>query len=122
MKLAIAQDFCAQAGIFLEKFFRPRNEGDIHPFARCAMLGSSKLHALHLELTTDERKNINSGDDDVAAQHPRRFLLHYKVGAEPLKNLRRKEFVLALVIFTMIKVAIPAQTLARNTLDSVFLD
>src|SRR6478752_4053009 len=82
------------------------------------MLCSSKLHALNFELTTYERKEINSGNDDVAAQHPRRFLPDAEVGAEPLENLRRKKCDLALVIFAMIKVTIPKQTLARDTLDS----
>ncbi len=81
------------------------------------MLCSSKLHALNFELTTDERKEINSGDDDVAAQHARRFLPDSKVGAEPLENLRGKKCDLAFVIFAMIKVAIAEQTLARDTLD-----
>jgi len=82
------------------------------------MLCSSKLHALNFELTTDERKEINSGNDDVAAQHPRRFLPDVEVGAEPLENLRRKKCDLAFVIFAMIKVSIPEQPLARDTLDS----
>ncbi len=81
------------------------------------MLCPSKLHALNFELTTDERKEINSGDDDVAAQHARRFLPDSKVGAEPLENLRGKKCDLAFVIFAMIKVAIAEQTLARDTLD-----
>ena len=81
------------------------------------MLCPSKLHALNFELTTDERKEINSGNDDVAAQHPRRFLPDSKVGAEPLENLRGKKCDLAFVIFAMIKVAVAEQTLARDTLD-----
>jgi len=81
------------------------------------MLCPPKLHALNFELTTDERKEINSGNDDVAAQHPRRFLADSKVGAEPLENLRSKKCNLAFVIFAMIKVAIAEQTLARDTLD-----
>ena len=86
------------------------------------MLCPSKLHALNFELTTDERKEINSGDDDVAAQHARRFLPDSKVGAEPLENLRGKKCDLAFVIFSMIKVAVPEQTLARDTLDSFLLN
>ena len=86
------------------------------------MLCSLKLHALNFELTTDERKEINTGDDDVAAQHSRRFLPDSKVGAEPLENLRGKKCDLAFVIFAMIKVAVAEQTLARDTLDSFLLD
>ena len=81
------------------------------------MLCSSKLHALNFELTTDERKEINSGNDDVAAQHPRRFLPDSKAGAKLLENLCGKKCDLAFVIFAMIKVAIPEQSLARDTLD-----
>jgi len=81
------------------------------------MLCSLKFHALNFELTTDERKEINSGDDDVAAQNARRFLPDSKVGAEPLENLRGKKRDLAFVIFAMIEVAIPEQTLARDALD-----
>ncbi len=81
------------------------------------MLCPSKLHALNFELTTDERKKIDPGDDDVAAQHPCRFLPDSKVGAEPLENLRGKKGDLAFVIFAMIKVAVAEQTLARDTLD-----
>ena len=81
------------------------------------MLCSSKLHPLNFELTTDERREINTGDDDVAAQHARRFLPDSKVGAELLENLRGKKCDLAFVIFAMIEVAIPKQTLARDTLD-----
>jgi len=81
------------------------------------MLCPSKLHALNFELATDERKEINSGDDDVAAQHARQFLPDSKVGAEPLENLRGKKCDLAFIIFAMIKVAVPEQTLARDTLD-----
>ena len=82
------------------------------------MLCPSKLHPLNFEVATDERKKINTGDDDVAAQHPRRFLPDSKVGAESLENLRGKKCDLAFVIFAMIKVAIAEQTLARDTLDS----
>ena len=81
------------------------------------MLCPSKLQALNFELTTYERKEINSGNDDVAAQHPRRFLPDSKAGAKPLKNLRGKKCDLAFVIFAMIKVAVAEQTLARDTLD-----
>src|SRR5207237_10005649 len=88
MEFAITYKFCPQATVFLEKFFRPWGDDDIHPFAGCAMLCPSKLHALNFELTIYERKEINSGNDDVAAQHPRRFLADSKVGAEPLENLR----------------------------------
>src|SRR5207253_10938054 len=86
------------------------------------MLRPSQLHALNFEVTTDERKKINTGNDDVAAQHPRRFLPDSKVGAEPLENLRGKKCDLALVIFAMIKVAVAEQTLARDTLDPFRLD
>ena len=81
------------------------------------MLHPSKLHPLNFELTTDQRREINSGNDDVAAQHPRRFLPDSKVGAKTLENLRGKEGDLALVIFAMIKVTVAEQTLARDTLD-----
>ena len=81
------------------------------------MLCPSKLHPLNFELTTDERKKINTGNDDVAAQHPRRFLRDSKAGAEPLEDLRGKKCDLAFVIFAMIKVAVAEQTLARDTLD-----
>ena len=81
------------------------------------MLCPSKVHALNFELTTDERKEINSGNDDVAAQHPRRCLRDSKAGVEPLEDLRGKKCDLALVIFSMIKVAVAEQTLARDTLD-----
>ena len=86
------------------------------------MLCPSKLHALHVEVTTDERKEIDPGDDDIAAQHARRFLPDSKVGAESLENLPGKKCDLALVIFSMIKVAVPEQALARDTLDSFLLD
>ena len=86
------------------------------------MLCPSKLHPLNFELTTDERKEINSGNDNVAAQHPRRFLPDSKAGAEPLENLRGKKCDLAFVIFAMIKVAIPKQTFARDTFDSFLLN
>src|SRR5205807_7444534 len=86
------------------------------------MLCPSKLHALNFEVTTDERKKINTGNDDVAARHPRRFLPDSKVGAETLENLRGKKCDLAFVIFAMIKVAVAEQTLARDTLDSFLLD
>ena len=81
------------------------------------MLCPSKLQPLNFELITDERKKINTGDDDVAAQHARRFLPDSKVGAEPLENLRGKKCDLAFVSFAMIKVAVAEQTLARGTLD-----
>ena len=86
------------------------------------MLCPSKLHPLNFEVTTDERKEINSGNDDVAAQHPRRFLPDSKVSAESLENLRGKKCDLALVIFAMIKVAVAEQTLARDTLDPFLLN
>ena len=82
------------------------------------MLCASKLHALNFELTTDERKEINSGNDDVAAQHSRRFLPDSKAGAKLLENLRGKKGDLAFVIFPMIKVAVPEQTFAGDALDS----
>ena len=81
------------------------------------MLCPSKLHALNFEVTTDERKKINTGNDDVAAQHPGRFLRDSKADAEPLENLRGKKGDLAFVIFPMIKVAVAEQALARDTLD-----
>ena len=86
------------------------------------MLRPSKLHALNFELTTDERKKINTGDDDVAAQYARRFLSDSEVGAEPLENFRGKKCDLALVIFSMIKVAVPEQALPRDTFDSFLLN
>jgi len=58
------------------------------------MLCPSKLNALNFELTTDERKEINSGNDDVAAQHPRRFLPDSKVGAEDARKPLRKKKVI----------------------------
>ena len=81
------------------------------------MLCSSKLHPLNFERTTDERKEINTGSDDVAAQHPGRFLPDSEAGAETLENLRGKKSDLASVIFAMIKVAVAEQTLPRDTLD-----
>ena len=81
------------------------------------MLCSLKLHALNFEVTTDKRKEINSGNDDVAAQHPRRFLPDSKAGAELFENLRGKKGDLAFVIFPMIKVAVAEQTLSRDTPD-----
>ena len=81
------------------------------------MLCPSKLHALHFEVTTDERKEVDPGNDDVAAQYARRFLPDAKVGAESLENLRGEKCDLAFVIFSMIEVAIPEQTLARDALD-----
>src|SRR5438132_12884394 len=81
------------------------------------MLRPSKLHTLNFKLTTDERKKIDPRDDNVAAQNARRFLPDSKVGAEPLENLRGKKRDLAFVIFAMIEVAIPEQTLARDALD-----
>ena len=86
------------------------------------MLCSLKLHALNFELTTDKRQEINSGNDDVAAQYPRRFLPDSKAGAKALENLRGKKCDLALVIFAMIKVAVAEQTLARDTLDPFLLN
>ncbi len=97
------------------------------------MLRPSKLHTLNFKLTTDEGKKIDPRDDNVAAQNARRFLPvaaqnarrflpDSKVGAEPLENLRGKKCNLALVIFSMIKVAVPEQTLARDTLDSFLLN
>ena len=86
------------------------------------MLCASKLHPLDFELTTDERKEINSGNDDVAAQYPRRFLSDSKVSAEPLENLRGKKCDLAFVIFAMIKVAVAEQTFARDARDSFLLN
>jgi len=86
------------------------------------MLCPSKLHPLNFELTTDERKEINTGDDDVAAQHPRRFLPDSKVGAESLENLCGKKCDLTFVIFSVIKVAVPEQTLACGTLDLFLLN
>ena len=71
------------------------------------MLCPSKLYPLHFELTANERKEIDPGDDDVAAHHPCRFLPDSKVGTEPLENLCGKKCDLALVIFSMIKVAVP---------------
>ncbi len=86
------------------------------------MLRAAELHSLNFEVTTDERKEIDPGDDDIAAQHARRFLPDSKVGAESLENLRGKKGDLALVIFSMLKVAVPEQTLARDTFDSFLLD
>ena len=86
------------------------------------MLCPSKLHALNFELTTDERKEINTGDDDVAAQHAGQFLSDSEVSAEPLENLRAKKCDLTFVIFSMIKVAVPEQTFARDTFDSFLLN
>jgi len=86
------------------------------------MLRPSKPHTLNFKLTTDKRKKIDPGDDNVAAQDARRFLPDSKVGAEPLENLRGKKCDLAFVIFSMIKVAVPEQTLARDTLDSFLLN
>ena len=86
------------------------------------MLRPSKLHTLNFKLTTDKRKKIDPGDDNVAAQNARRFPPDSKVGAESLENLRRKKCDLTLVIFSMIKVAVPEQTFAGDTLDSVLFN
>src|SRR5213079_2107134 len=86
------------------------------------MLRPSKPHTLNFKLTTDKRKKIDPGNDNVAAQNARRFLPDSKVGAEPLENLRGKKCDLAFVIFTMIKVAVPEQTLACGTLDLFLLN
>ncbi len=82
------------------------------------MLRSTEVHALHFELATNERKEIDPGNDDIPAQRARRFLPDPEVGAEPLENLRGKKCDLALVIFAMIKVAVAEQTLTGNTFDS----
>ena len=81
------------------------------------MLRPSKLHPLNFELATNERKKINAGNDNVAAQDACRFLPDSKVGAKPLENLRGKKCDLAFVIFAMIKIAIAKQTLARDAFD-----
>ena len=81
------------------------------------MLRAAELHALNFEIATDERKKIDAGDDNIAAQYARRFLPDIKVCAEPLENLRGKKSNLAFVIFAMIEVAIPEQTFARDALD-----
>src|SRR5207244_7103994 len=65
---------------------------------------------------------IDPGDDDVTAQHSRRFPSDSEVSTEPLENLRGKKCDLALVIFSMIKVAVPEQALARDTFDSFLLN
>ena len=121
-KFPVAQDFCAQPGVFPEKFFCAGGKGDIHPFARRAMLRAAELHALNFEIATDEGKQIDAGDDNIAAQYARRFLPDSKVRAKPLENLRGKKRDLAFVIFPVIKVTIADQTLACDTFDSLLLD
>jgi len=86
------------------------------------MLRAAELHSLNFEIATDEGKKIDAGDDNIAAQYAHRFLPDIKVGAEPLENLRGKKCDLAFVIFSMIKVAVPEQTLPRDTLDSFLPD
>jgi len=86
------------------------------------MLRAAELHALNFEIATDERKKIDAGDDNIAAQYARRFLPDSKVCAEPLENLRGKKCDLAFVIFAMIKVTIPDQTFTRDAFDSLLLN
>ena len=86
------------------------------------MLRSAEFHSLNFEVATDEGKKIDPGDDDVAAQYARWFFSDSEVGAEAFENLRGKKCDLTLVTFSMIKVAVPEQALARDTLDSFLLD
>ena len=86
------------------------------------MLRAAELHPLNFEIATDERKKIDAGDDNIAAQYARRFLPDSKVRAQPLENLRGKKRDLAFVIFAVIKVTIPDQTFTCDAFDSLLLD
>ena len=86
------------------------------------MLCAAELHSLNFEIATDEGKKIYAGDDDVAAQYARWFFSDSEVGAEAFENLRGKKCDLTFVIFAVIKVTVPEQTLPCDAFDSLLLD
>ena len=51
------------------------------------MLCSTKSHSLNLEFPADEREEVNTANDQVAAQHAGGFIFDSKIRAEFFENL-----------------------------------
>jgi len=112
---SVAQDLRAEAGVVFQKLLRPWRESDVHPLAGCAVLCSAKSHSLNLEVPADEREQIDTGNDQVAAQHAGGLIFDSKVRAKFFENFGREKCNLALVVLAEIEVTIAAQATAGHT-------
>ena len=65
---AIAQDAAAQAAMALEPFARTGSEREIHPVAGFAFLHAEEAHTLNFKSLTDERIQIRTSHESIAAR------------------------------------------------------
>ena len=119
---SVGENLGPETGVVFQKFLCAGRKGDVHPFARRAMLRAAEFHSLNFEIAPDEREKIDIGDDDVAAQNAGRFVSDSKFVAELFENFGREKCDLAFVIFLMVEVAIAEQAFAGDAVDSLFFD
>lgn len=81
------------------------------------MGGPGEAHALELKIFSDERVQIGTGDEDVAAENPGRFINVGESGAQLRENFRGEKGDLPLVIFFEIVKAIAAETVTGDAFD-----
>ena len=122
MQFTICQNSGAQTTATLQKCFRARRDGAIHPIARSTLFHSMKIHALHFKVATDQLVKIDIARDHVATNQSGRAILKFEASAQFIEYLSRKKCDLALVIVFEIEIAIAANAAAGHAFDHRHFD
>ena len=86
------------------------------------MFCATKLDALNFEVDTDERVQIDVGDNHVTSQDSGRFVCDAKRLTKLFENVRGEKRDLADVIVAVIKKPIAANAMASDAFDPPLLD
>jgi hypothetical protein len=81
------------------------------------MRTAAKANALELEFLSNQVHQINSGNDQIAPQHPGRLGCHAKMFCHQIENFPGEKGDLPFVVIGIIEKAIAAQTAAGDTFD-----
>jgi len=116
-QFAVCQNPCAQTAAALEKFFRARRDGAVHPITRTTFPRAVKANALNFKLLADDLVKIDIASKHIAAHQSGRTILNLKRAAKLIKNFEREECDLPFVIFFVIKEAIAPDAMTSHALN-----
>jgi len=117
MERAIRQNSSAQSTAALQKSFRTRRDGAVHPVTRTAFLRAMKTDALNFKILSDQLVKIDIARDHVPSNQRWRAILNLKVTTEFVENVERKKCNLPFVIVLEIEVTIAANSGPGHTFD-----
>jgi molybdenum cofactor guanylyltransferase len=89
----------------------------VHPLARRCFLRAEKAHALHLELSANQRRKRESFHDDIAPKNARPFVCDAELCAHRFVGLPCKKCHLPFVVGLEIEEPVALQTAPRNAAD-----